>query len=135
MLLQNVSSTMPASFSKQRGLEICSPGPQFALHFSQSTKSHENSGLRGLFSFTPNEYLTVTFSFGRIYSMKQLTRATKLCRVRSNETTFPQFRRNIPGEQLFVGKHSYVGKKYYNDKYVTIIRIIIISRESLLKGI
>lgn len=73
MLLQKVSSTMPACFSRQRGLEICSPGPQFALHSSQSRKFHENSGLRGLFSLTPNEYLTVTFSFGRIYSGNKLT--------------------------------------------------------------
>ena len=73
MLLQKVSSTKPACFSRQRGLEICSPGPQFALHSSQSRKFHENSGLRGLFSLTPNEYLTVTFSFGRIYSGNNLT--------------------------------------------------------------
>lgn len=73
MLLQKMSSTMPACFSRQRGLEICSPGPQFALHSSQSRKFHENSGLRGLFSLTPNEYLTVTFSFGRIYSGNNLT--------------------------------------------------------------
>jgi hypothetical protein len=63
VFLQNLSSTSPPIFSMQRGFDICSPGPQPAEHFSQSMKSQENAGLRGVRCFNPNEYFNVTFSF------------------------------------------------------------------------
>lgn len=62
---QKLSSTSPPIFSTQRGFDTCSPGPQPAEHLSQSIKSQENSGLRGVRRFSPNEYFNVTFSFGK----------------------------------------------------------------------
>jgi len=67
MFLQNLSSTRPPIFSMQRGLDVCSPGPQAAEHLSQSIKSQRNAALRGVRCFNPNEYFNVTFSFGRAY--------------------------------------------------------------------